>query len=67
MHLNNSFQFLNNITRISTHFFTHTYFQKIQTTLLEQYYQTGQTTLEYGKWKLEIEMLASLYVFIIVE
>ena len=25
---NNYFQFLNNISRISTHFFTHTYFQK---------------------------------------
>ena len=34
--LSNNFQFLNNITRISTHFFTHTYFLKIQTTLLEQ-------------------------------
>ena len=67
MHLNNSFQFLNNITRIFIHFFTYMYFQKIQITLQEQYYQTGQTTLEYGKWKLEIEMLASLYVFIIVE
>ena len=33
--LNNSFQRLNNITRIFTHFFTHTYFQKIQTMLLE--------------------------------
>ena len=39
--LNNSFQCLNNITRISTHFFTHTYFQKIQATLLERHYQTG--------------------------
>ena len=26
--LNNHFQFLNNILRISTHFFTHTYFHK---------------------------------------
>ena len=25
---NNNFQFLNNISRISTHFFTHTYFHK---------------------------------------
>ena len=33
--LNNSFQYLNNITRIFTHFFTHMYFQKIQITLLE--------------------------------
>ena len=41
MHLNNNFQFLNNIKCISTHFFAHTYFQKIQTTLLEQHYQTG--------------------------
>ena len=32
--LNNYFQFLNNISRISTHFFTHTYFQKyFQTTI----------------------------------
>ena len=35
MHLNNNFQFLNNITRIFIHFFTHTYFRKIQITLLE--------------------------------
>ena len=27
--LSNTFQFLNNIIRIFTHFFTHTYFQKI--------------------------------------
>ena len=39
--LSNSFQFLNNITRIFTHFFTHMYFKKIQTTLLEQRYQTS--------------------------
>ena len=32
--LNNYFQFLNNISRISTHFFTHTYFHKcFQTTI----------------------------------
>ena len=31
--LSNNLQFLNNITRISTNFFTHTYFPKIQTTL----------------------------------
>ena len=31
---NNHFQFLNNISRISTHFFTHTYFHKyFQTTI----------------------------------
>ena len=36
--LSNTFQFLNNIARIFMHFFTHTYFQKIQTTLLEQRY-----------------------------
>ena len=42
---NNSFQCLNSITRISTHFFTHTYFQKIQTTLLEQHYQMGSKYL----------------------
>ena len=39
--LSNSFQFLNNITRIFTHFFIHTYFKKIQTTLLEQCYQAS--------------------------
>ena len=38
--LSNNFQFLNNIICISTHFFTHTYFQKIQIILLEQRYQT---------------------------
>ena len=41
MCLNICFQFLNNIIRISTHFFTYTYFQKIQITLLELHYQTG--------------------------
>ena len=35
VHLNNSFQYLNNITCIFTNFFTCMYFQKIQTTLLE--------------------------------
>ena len=39
--LNTCFQFLNNITHIFTHFLTHTYLQKIQTTLLEQHYQTS--------------------------
>ena len=39
MYLNIYFQFLNNITYISTYFFTHTYFQKIQIALLEQCYQ----------------------------
>ena len=33
--LSNTFQFLNNITCIFIHFFTHMNFQKIQTTLLE--------------------------------
>ena len=42
--LNTCFQFLNNITCLSTHYFTHTYFQKIQTTLLEQYYQTDPSS-----------------------
>ena len=41
MYFEQQFQCLNNITRIFTHFFTHTYFQKIQTTLLEQHYQTA--------------------------
>ena len=35
MYLNICFQFLNNIIRIFTHFFTYTYFQKIQITFLE--------------------------------
>ena len=37
----NSFQCLNNITSIFTHFFIHTYFQKIQTMLLEISYCNG--------------------------
>ena len=45
MCLNICFQFLNNITRISIYFFTHTYFQKIQTTLLKQHYQTALSFL----------------------
>ena len=36
-----NFQCLNNITRIFRYFFTYTYFQKIQTRLLEQQYQMG--------------------------
>ena len=47
--LNNSFQCLNNITRIFTLFFTYTYFQKIQITLLEQHYQTGPNYLKDRK------------------
>ena len=42
--LNNSFQYLNNITYIFTHFFTHTYFQKIQTMLLKQHYHSELTS-----------------------
>ena len=34
MHLNNNFQFLNNIIRIFILLFIHIYFQKIQTILL---------------------------------
>ena len=37
--LSNTFQFLNNIIRISIHFFTHV-FLKTQTTLLKQCYQS---------------------------
>ena len=44
--LNNSFQYLNNITCIFTHFFTHIYFQKIQIMLLEQHYQMAHIKLE---------------------
>ena len=40
MYLNNNFQFLNNIIHFFIHFFIHKYFQKIQITLLKQYYQT---------------------------
>ena len=43
----NSFQYLNNITHIFIHFFTHTYFQKIQITLLEQHYQTLPKILQF--------------------
>ena len=39
------FQFLNNITCSSTHFFAHKYFKKIQTTLLKQCYQTAHCYL----------------------
>ena len=46
-YLNNDFQCLNNITRISTYFFTYTYFKKIQITLIEQYYQTPQAITNY--------------------
>ena len=42
-YLNNSFQYLNNITSIFTYFFTHTYFQKIQTILLEILTKQTQT------------------------
>ena len=45
-YLNNSFQCLNNITRIFIHFFTHTYFHKI-TILLEISYQTGPRSFSY--------------------
>ena len=55
--LNNSFQFLNNITRIFTHFFTHTYFQKIQTTLLEIFYQMGPYFVEMVHWKFALYFL----------
>ena len=40
MCLNTCFQFLNNITRISTHFFIHTYFQKKWKLLFKHTYQT---------------------------
>ena len=38
---NFSFHILNNITHISTHFFTYTYIKNIQTTLLKLLYQTA--------------------------
>ena len=40
MSLNSHFHILNNITHISTHFFTHTYFKKFQTTIFKLLYQT---------------------------
>ena len=43
MFSNNNFQFLDNITRISTHFFTHTYFHtcfKQQFSVFKCIYQT---------------------------
>ena len=46
-HFSNMF---NNITRIFTYFFTHTYFQKIQTKLLEQYYQTAPLFCITSSW-----------------
>ena len=50
-HLDNSFQFLNNITSISTHFFSNMYFQKIQTTLLKQNYQMDGFFMSFFKEK----------------
>ena len=37
---NNNFHILNNITYISIYFFIHTYFKKLQTTILKLLYQT---------------------------
>ena len=37
---NSHFHILNNITHISTYFFTHIYFNKLQTTILKLLYQT---------------------------
>ena len=60
--LNNGFQCLNNITLIFIHFFTHIYFQKIQTTLLEQHYQIGQRILFLKKHIVSF-FLVALWVF----
>ena len=49
INLNICFQFLNNITHISTHFFTHTYFQKNWKLLFKHTYQTGKRTLNNFK------------------
>ena len=46
MYLNICFQFLNNITCIFIYFFINIYFQKIQTILLEQYYQAKLSILK---------------------
>ena len=45
-----------------THFFTHTYFQKIQITLLEQYYQPGIKCLQSSTR----EELAKLALLVLV-
>ena len=42
---NSHFHILNNITHISTHFFTHMYFKKLQTTILKLLYQTPPYSL----------------------
>ena len=48
MYLNTCFHFLNNITRIFTHFFTHIYFQKNRKLLFKHTYQTGpKTSINY--------------------
>ena len=39
------FHILNNISHISTHFFIHTYFKKLQTTFLKLLYQTPSDLL----------------------
>ena len=40
------FQILKNIIHIFTHFFTHTYFKKLQTTILKLLYQTPPKLLQ---------------------
>ena len=42
---NSHFYILKNITHISTHFFTHMYFKKCQTTILKLLYQTPHCSL----------------------
>ena len=55
MFSNNNFQFLNNISRISTHFFTNTYFHKYfkqQFSVFKHTYQTGPMFLKKKKKRL---------------
>ena len=70
MCLNTCFQFLNNITCIFTYFFTYTYFQKIQTKLLKQYYQIAPISQPMKKGNLlstESEILIPNLVVVVSE
>ena len=49
LEFNNKFSVLNKIIHFFTHFFIHTYFQKIQIMFLEQHYQMGPKSLENRK------------------
>ena len=45
-YLNNNFQCLNNITRIFTHFFTHTYFKKNTNNIIRNLLPNGSEITE---------------------